>query len=115
MENKAEEPIALYGQSLTFEKVWEMFQETDRQFKETDRKIKETNDYFTFQWGRLVGSLVKGDLVKHLRAKGIQVESVAGYREGSRNGENFEFDLIAVNTAEIVIVEVKTTLRPDDV
>ena len=27
------------GEGLTFEKVWEMFQETDRKFQETDRML----------------------------------------------------------------------------
>jgi hypothetical protein len=37
-EKKLREP----EMGLTFEKVWAMFQETDRQMKETDRKIQET-------------------------------------------------------------------------
>lgn len=31
-------------EGLSFEKVWAMFQETDRQIKETDRQIKETSE-----------------------------------------------------------------------
>ncbi|GHT82824.1 hypothetical protein FACS1894137_02460 [Spirochaetia bacterium] len=31
---------------MTFEKVWEMFQETDRKFQETDRKFQETDRKF---------------------------------------------------------------------
>jgi hypothetical protein len=30
------------GEGLTFEKVWAMFQETDKQIKETDKQIKES-------------------------------------------------------------------------
>ena len=36
-------------------------------------------------------------------------------RKGSHNGHNFEFDIIAPSGHEIVIVEVKTTLKVDDV
>ena len=32
-----------YPTGLTFEKVWAMFQETDRQMKETDRRMQETD------------------------------------------------------------------------
>ena len=32
-----------YPKGLTFEKVWAMFQETDRKFQETDRKFQETD------------------------------------------------------------------------
>lgn len=52
-KDKAEEPIAEYGQPLSFEKVWqmflktdEMFQETSERFKETDRLFKETDEKF---------------------------------------------------------------------
>ena len=35
-----------YPTGLTFEKVWAMFQETDRKFQETDRKFQETDRKF---------------------------------------------------------------------
>ena len=40
---------------LTFEKVWAMFQETDRKFKETDRKISKL--------GSRIGDLVEEMIV----------------------------------------------------
>lgn len=131
--NQVNEPVAEYNQPTDFQQVWRLFIETDKQFRETDKKIKETDriltekfqetdkkiqklsELFTSQWGKLVESLVEGDLVNLLKAKGIAVESVIQRRKGAKEGVNFEFDLIAVNTDEIVIVEVKTTLRTDDV
>jgi hypothetical protein len=148
MENsKVNEPLGSYGRPLSFDHVWTMFQETDKQFKETDKQFKETdrqfkeakkqileNDrmltlkfketdkiikelaaLFTSQWGKLVESLVEGDLIKLLKEKGIQVERTLQRVKGNREGQNFEYDIIAVNGAEIVIIEVKTTLRPQDV
>ncbi len=128
MENNniAEEPMVPYTQPLDFQQVWRMFQETDRiltekfqetdkQFKETDRKIRELDRLFTSQWGKLVESLVEGDLIKLLNEREIQVESIIPRRRGNKNGQNYEFDLIAINGTEMVIVEVKTTLRPDDI
>jgi len=48
----------------------ERFQETDRmlstKFSETDKKIRKLDQLFTSQWGKLVDSLVEGDLVKSL-------------------------------------------------
>jgi hypothetical protein len=134
--NKVEEPLEGYNQPLNFEKVWQMFQETDRMFKETDRKIQETDlkfqetdkqfkatdrkilkleQLFTSQWGKLVESLVKGDLVKLLKERGIHVERTIERIKGNHSGNNFEYDIIALNGKEIVIVEVKTTLRTNDV
>ena len=35
--------------------------------------------------------------------------------KGARNGRHYEFDILAVNGEQVVVVEVKTTLRPEDV
>jgi len=120
--DKIEEPLSSYQQPATFEQVWQMFKETDKQFKETDKKFQETDKkikelayLFTSQWGRLIESLVEGDLVNLLNSRGIAVNRTSERIKGCRNGENFEFDIIAHNGTEIVIVEVKTTLRPNDV
>lgn len=131
--NIAEEPMVPYNQPLDFQQVWRMFQETDRiltekfqetdkqfketdrQLKETDRKIRELDRLFTSQWGKLVESLVEGDLVKLLNSKGIKVQRTTQRAKGNHEGHNYEYDIIAYNGEEIVIVEVKTTLRPEDV
>ena len=116
MENdNVNEPLAAYSQPLNFDQIWKLFQETDKQMKETDKKIKELSALFTSQWGKLVESLVEGDLVKLLKQHGIAVEKTLQRVKGNKGGENFEYDIIAVNGHEIVIVEVKTTLRVDDV
>ena len=125
---------------LSFEKVWLMFQETDKKFKETDEKFKETDKkfqetdrllsekfketdkklnklerLFTSQWGKLVESLVEGDILTLLNQRGIKVTDTLKRRAGLRDGVNYEFDIIAINGTEIVIVEVKTTLRSEDI
>lgn len=116
MENdNAEEPSMQYSKPLNFDEVWQMFKETDKKFEQTDKKIKELASLFTSQWGKLVESFVEGDLIKLLKARDVKVDSIIQRRRGNRNGQNFEFDLIAVNETEMVIVEVKTTLRPQDV
>nr|VFK08040.1 MAG: holliday junction resolvase (hjc) [Candidatus Kentron sp. FM] len=89
--------------------------ETDRQIQETSREIKEAKDLFTTQWGRLVESLVDGSLVRLFNQRGIAVEDTSTRIKGSRQGHSYEFDIIAHNGREIIIVEVKTTLRPNDV
>jgi hypothetical protein len=113
--NNVNEPLATYSRPLNFDQVWLMFQETREQMKETDKKIKELSALFTSQWGKLVESLVEGDLVNLLNERGIAVEKTLQRVKGNKDGENFEFDIIAVNSHEIVIVEVKTTLRVGDV
>ena len=82
---------------LSFEKVWLMFQETDKRFQETDRilseKFKETDItlkqqkyLFISEWGNLVESLVEGDIVNLLNQKGINVTDTIKRRKGRHDG-----------------------------
>ena len=85
------------------------------QMEDTDRRLKKTDELFNSQWGKLVESLVEGDLVAMLRVRGIQVESTHSRVSGHRDGEHYEFDILAINGEEVVVVEVKTKLRSEDV
>jgi hypothetical protein len=110
---------------ISWEALKQLFQETDRRFKETERRFKETDeqfkatdkriqqvfDLFQSQWGKLIESLVEGDLIRLLRERGMDVHETSQRRKGNHDGQNFEYDIIAHNGNEIVIVEVKTTLR----
>ena len=89
--------------------------ETDRQMQETDRRLKKLDRLFNSQWSKLMESLVEGDLVGLLQAQGIAVERTCTNVKGGRDGRHYEFDILAVNGEEVVVVEVKTTLRAEDV
>ncbi|MGB4961060.1 MAG: hypothetical protein WBO36_16370, partial [Saprospiraceae bacterium] len=91
------------------------FKQTDSKFNETDQRIKKAFDLFETEWGKLVESLVEGDLIPILQSKNINVHDTSLRRKGSYNGQNFEFDIIVNTTSELIIVEVKTTLRVNDV
>jgi len=84
-----------------FEQVWQLFQETDRkfqesqqaldrEFQETDKKMKALQELFEGQWGKLVESLVEGDLVRLLGDYGIRGYDTSTRRKGCREGENYE-------------------------
>ena len=85
--------------------------ETSQQMKETDKKIKAVIGDFGNRWGKLGENLVKGHLVQRLKERGIEVERVI---TNAKNAST-EFDIIAVNGTEVVVVEVKATLDPSDV
>lgn len=90
--------------------------ETDRKFQETDRKLNRLEQLFTSQWGKLMESLVEGDLIGLLTEWGIAIADTTTRLKGRcPDGGNYEFDIIAHNGDEIVVVEVKTTLKPQDV
>jgi hypothetical protein len=53
----------------------EKFRETDRvlseKFRETDQRINQAFELFESQWGKLMESLVEGDLVSILKKRGV--------------------------------------------
>ena len=89
--------------------------ETGKLIKENSKGLRGARDLFTSQWGRLIESLVEGDLVKLLNEKGIEVDSTLTNMKGQYEGVNWEFDIVAVNGREVVLVEVKTVLKVRDV
>ena len=138
------------NEKLDFEKVWFMFQETDKKFQETNLKFQETdkkfqqsermltekfqetdkelkelikkskednkqmaalNKLFINHWGVLVETFVEGKLIELLNERNIPVNQTTRRYEAKYNGKDYEFDIIALNGTEIVVVEVKTTLN----
>ncbi len=90
-------------------------QETDRLMQENARRLRELNELFTGQWGKLIESLVEGDLVTLLRQRGIPVHHTVTNPRQNYGERRWEFDIVAINGDEVVVVEVKTTLRVPDV
>lgn len=92
--------------------------ETDRQMKETDRKVKEMTKsigQLGNRLGQFVEEMVKPAVVRLFRERGIDVHQVSRGFEASRDGEAIEVDLLVVNTTDVVLVEVKSELKADDV
>ena len=79
------------------------------------KRTDKLENLFTTQWGKLMESLVEGDLVKMLVDKGIDVETTMQNVKKERDGERWEVDILALNGDDVVVVEVKTTLRVKDV
>jgi hypothetical protein len=119
---------------LSFEEVWAMLQETDRQMKETDRKIQETdrivkeNALQMKETDRKISSLGSrlGDLVEEIIFPNIvekfnklgYVFGKAGRRVGYRNLQGLylaEVDILLENGDTVLAVEVKTLLTHNDV
>ena len=128
-----------HRQPATPQEIWEILrevaatqQETDRRMQETDRRFQETDrllrrqardadrrmdkldELFNGQWGKLMESLVEGDLVTLLQQRGITVQHTVSNPRQNYGERRWEFDILAVNGDEVVVVEVKTTLRVPD-
>jgi Holliday junction resolvase-like predicted endonuclease len=98
-----------------FQDTDKKFLETDKLFKESDKKLKKLETLFISQWGKLMESLVEGDLIPLLQARGIKVDQTTQRTTKIYNSFPFEIDIIAMNGEEVVFVEVKTTLFPKHV
>ncbi len=91
-------------------------QETDRRMQETDLKIKALSELFTGQWGKLVEALMRPGTVKLFKQRGVNVTQMTEARSGyDAQGRELEVDMTLVNGGSIVVVEIKTTCKPDDV
>jgi Holliday junction resolvase-like predicted endonuclease len=91
----------------------EQFKETDQLLKAQAAETKRLERLFVSQWGRLMESLVEGDLVGILTRRGVAVQDTSTRLKGKTpSGESYEFDILAHNGEELVVVEVKTTLKP---
>lgn len=67
------------------------------------------------RWGRLMEALTEGDLPSILGEFGIEVTPPRRRMAATRGGYTREWDLVALGERASVVVEVKTTLRPEDV
>ena len=85
--------------------------ETNKQIKETNEGLKKARALFETQWGKLMESLVEGDLVKVLNERGIKVINTLPNIKHRSEKDEYEYDIVVANGKEIVVVEVKTTLK----
>ena len=110
----------------SFHSVWESLQKTekliktlsleaDKRAKEADKRFKKLEELFTGQWGKLIEALVQGDFKRILKTRGIEIQDVAHNIEGRYKNKNYEFDIMATNGDLVVLCEVKTTLKLNDV
>ena len=96
-------------------------QENDRLLQKSQKKLEkmiEENKLYVQQidsrwgneWGKLVEALIEGNFIDLLNKKGIKVTKANPNYKGRRHNENKEFDLVATNGTEIMVVETKSTL-----
>ena len=90
-------------------------QQAQRDHQQADARLRRAEQMFTGHWGKLVESLVEGDLTRLLRERGVEVAMVASRVELALDPRRREIDLLAANGEEVVAVEVKTTMKVADV
>jgi hypothetical protein len=109
-----------------FKEIKELFRETDKKFqeterelsirfKETDKRIKELANLFTGHWGKLIEALAESGIVELMQKRGINVTESATRVIKRKNGREMELDFLLTNDTDLVVGEVKTTLKVEDV
>ncbi len=94
----------------------EIAEQDEIRSKKLDKKINKIQGNFTSMWGKLIEAIVRPASLKLFQDRGIDV-----YRTQERtlitvDGEDkAEYDIILANGSEIVVVEVKTSLKTEDV
>ncbi len=122
--NDVNEPTGSYQPSLTFEKVWLMFQETDRRARETDDQIRETKELIK-RLSKYIGGLgmnvgeaaeeyFRGALENMTALAGIPIEQVESFRR-KRGKLEGQYDVVLISNNTVVVVEVKHKLHSTDV
>ena len=116
------------GEGLTFEKVWAMFQETDRLVKENVEAMKEVREQMK-ETDKIIGKLGNrfGELVEHLVLPNIEnkfnqlgfafsrTQPNVRVRNLEDPEESFEIDVFLENGDIAIAVEVKAKPNDEDV
>ena len=94
------------------EKIDERFEETEKLVDRLAKQIGGVDKIF----GDMAEYVSFTNLKRLLREQaGIEIKAVGKRWKIDHEGREYEFDLIAVGTNAVVVVEVKTTLRSDDI
>jgi hypothetical protein len=116
-EKNLNEPLSEYSKPLTFDKIWLMFQETDKKFQEIDRKIDKL--------AKLYGGVSENskDFAEEFFRRGLESQnelfgiefSEIAYLEKKTKKLQGEYDIVLYNGDTMIVIEVKHKLHPRDV
>ncbi len=101
--------------AATDRRLDERFAATDRQIEALAVQTRVAEDLFIGKWGRLVEALVKPGVAALFQARGIDVSITHPRLLSRKGGREMEIDLLLEDTDTLVVVEVKTTLKVQDV
>ena len=98
-------------------KTEESQRKTEKSIQKTQESINKSEGNFNNKWGAFMESLISGDLVKLLNERKISVVKTSPrIRSWRPDGTvTSEFDIVASNGEEVVVVEVKTTPTHEDI
>jgi hypothetical protein len=86
-------------------------EETDRQIQQVSRQIGKLGN----RLGEFVEWQVRPAAIRLLQERNIEVHELASEISVQRDGEGLEIDLLAINTSQAVLIEVKSKLSQTDI
>ncbi len=89
--------------------------ETERQIKENRLFIKQIDSRWGNQWGILVEAMTEGSLIQVFKDRGIDVQCTVTNHRGAYQKVEREFDVIAIDGRELVVVEAKSHFIQENV
>ncbi|MBM3240564.1 DUF3782 domain-containing protein [Candidatus Poribacteria bacterium] len=104
--------------SREVQEIWELFRAVAKQQEENAKKIEQlsdTVDALTGKWGKFVEGLVVPGAVRIFNERGIDVEQTSIRNKVQRNGQEMEIDVLLENEEYVVAIEVRSTLKVEDV
>ena len=99
----------------TQKKLEKMIEENKLSAEENKLHLKQIDSRWGNEWGKLVEALIEGNFIDLLNKKGIKVKKANPNYKGRLHDEEKEFDIVATNGKEIVVVETKSTLTKSKV
>jgi len=104
-------------QPLTFEKVWLMFQETDKKFEKTERLVRDLSKNIG-GLGNNVGQATEeyflAALEKMEELAGVKIEHVGRLKKRKKNLQG-EYDAVVFGKDTLIVVEIKHRLDGNNV
>lgn len=103
-------------EKLDFDKVWKMFQETDKRMKATDKQLKELGKQIG-GLGNKFGSYTEGlffPSLKSILEKKFKVTNIIRNLTSQKGNENIEVDVLGYSNGPVniaYIVEIKSHLQ----
>ncbi len=115
---------------LGFQEVWKLFMEVREDFKKTDNEIKELSktvdklskevekttkavDGLSSKWSKFVEGLIVPAMERLFKERGIKIDKIL--TRVRAKGRVMEIDILAINGKYAILVEVKSTLKVNDV
>lgn len=99
----------------TDRKLAEVFAGMREESAETDRQLRRLEGSVGMQFGRFVEALVEPSCLKLFQQRGIVVNQSMRRVEALVEGQQLEIDVLLINGSDVVLVEVKSACRVQDV